>query len=503
MNAAWPMAIPPRTPVVVGVGELTHRGEDIVDPIDLAAEAARRALQDARATIGHRIDTVATPGILLLPRDNPASRIAESAGLTPRHRISCPVGGNTPQYLVERLGNRIWTGACDAALIVGAESGASARRITASDARPGPRPIAVRDESLGDTRPGLSEAEMQAGLHWPHEVYPIFESAMAARAGRTFNEQRRWLGNLMAPFTLEASRHPEQAWFPRPRSADELSAVSPANRMVCEPYPKLLNSIIAVDMAAAFVLMAAEVAEGLGVPRDRWVFPWSSATCNDVYFPVQRPDLGRSAGIRAAGDAVLAASGLSIDDVKWIDFYSCFPSAVEAAIDAFELDPADARGFTVAGGLPYHGGPGNNYVSHSIAEMVRRCRSEPDAVGLVSGLGWYITKHSLGLWSATPPPTGWQIPDMVRAQSAIDATSLAVASPADATGRATIDGYTVVHDRDQGPSWVPIFARLADGRRVAARSEEPEVAMAMSKGMSVGQQVTVRHVDEHVEFELQ
>lgn len=194
MNAAWPMAIPPRTPVVVGVGELTHRGEDIVDPIDLAAEAARRALQDARATIGHRIDTVATPGILLLPRDNPASRIAESAGLTPRHRISCPVGGNTPQYLVERLGNRIWTGACDAALIVGAESGASARRITASDARPGPRPIAVRDESLGDTRPGLSEAEMQAGLHWPHEVYPIFDSS-----------SRRWRHGLAVHSTSNAA----------------------------------------------------------------------------------------------------------------------------------------------------------------------------------------------------------------------------------------------------------------------------------------------------------
>ena len=51
--------------VVVGVGELTHRGEDTVDPIDLASEAARRALQDASAAVGHRIDTVATPGILM------------------------------------------------------------------------------------------------------------------------------------------------------------------------------------------------------------------------------------------------------------------------------------------------------------------------------------------------------------------------------------------------------------------------------------------------------
>jgi acetyl-CoA C-acetyltransferase len=496
------VAIPPRTPVVVAVGEITHRGEGIVDPIDLACEAARRALQDAGVAIGHRIDTVATPGILVIPRDNPASRIAEAAGLTPLRRISCPVGGNTPQYLVEVLGGGIARGISDAVLVVGAESGASARRAKSGHVLPDPRPIDAGDESLGDIRPGLSAAEMCIGLRWPHEVYPIFESAIAARFGRTFAEQRRWLGNLMAPFTLEASRHPEQAWFPRARTADELSSVSPTNRMVCEPYPKLLNSIITVDMAAAFVMMAAEVAEDIGVPRDRWVFPWSAATCNDVYFPVQRPDLSRSAGIRAAGQAVLTACELSIDDIRWFDFYSCFPSAVEVAVHALDLDPADSRGFTVTGGLPYHGGPGNNYVSHSIVEMVRRCRSEPEAVGLVSGLGWYITKHSLGLWSATPPPTGWHTPDMADTQSRIDATALPVASPGDASGIATIDGYTVVHDRDQGPSWVPVFASLADGRRVAARNDDAEVAVKMSKDMLVGHKITVRPVDQHVEFEL-
>ena len=53
--------------------------------------------------------------------------------------------------------------------------------------------------------------------------------------------------------------------------------------MVCEPYTKLLNSILTVDMAAAFVIMAAEVAQDLQIPRDRWVFSWASATCNDVY----------------------------------------------------------------------------------------------------------------------------------------------------------------------------------------------------------------------------
>jgi hypothetical protein len=75
------MTIDPRTPVLVAVGEVTSRAATVVDPIDLATEATRRAFADAGVPIGHRIDTVATPGILMIGRDHPASRIAEAAGL--------------------------------------------------------------------------------------------------------------------------------------------------------------------------------------------------------------------------------------------------------------------------------------------------------------------------------------------------------------------------------------------------------------------------------------
>ena len=122
------MTIDPRTPVLIAVGEITSRSDTINDPIDLATEATRLALADALAPIADRIDTVASPGILLMHRDNPAHRIADAVGLSPGRRISCPVGGNTPQYLVGRLGTDIMAGDCDAALIVGAEAGQSARR---------------------------------------------------------------------------------------------------------------------------------------------------------------------------------------------------------------------------------------------------------------------------------------------------------------------------------------------------------------------------------------
>ena len=491
----------PRTPVIIGIGEVTHRGSDIVDPIDIAAEAVRAACKDTGVDIASRIDTVAVPGILLLGRDNPAHRIADASGLPAGRRISCPVGGNTPQYLVGKLGAQIVDGKADAVLIVGAEAGKSAVRARQAERWPEVDAASGTDDSLGDDRPGLSNVENAAGLHFPPEVYPLFESAMAYRKGRTLSEQREWLGALMAPFTAEAARHPEHAWFPIERQPSDLSEVTTSNRLINEPYTKLLNSILTVDMAAAFIIVSAELADSLGVSKDRRVFSWASADCNDIYFPAQRPALYRSDGIRAAGKAALGAANIGIDDVAFLDFYSCFPAAVEAAIDAFDLEPDDARGFTITGGLPYFGGPGNNYVSHSIAEMVRRCRSEPEKIGLTTGLGWYITKHSVGLWSGAPPER-WQSPDLSAEQARIDAEALEVVPASEAGGTAVVEGYTIRHDRDTGPTSVPVFARSEDGKRIVARNDDPDTAAALSGEMLVGESIVIHPGEDCARFEL-
>lgn len=148
------MPVETRTPVVVGVGEVTHRGDDFVDPINLAVEAARRAVKDAGRAVERRIDTVATPGILVIPRDNPASRIGEALRIGPARRISCPVGGNTPQYLVEVLSGEIAKARADVVLVVGAESGHSARKFQGGALLNSPPPPRSGDESLGTPAQG-------------------------------------------------------------------------------------------------------------------------------------------------------------------------------------------------------------------------------------------------------------------------------------------------------------------------------------------------------------
>jgi acetyl-CoA C-acetyltransferase len=113
----------------------------------------------------------------------------------------------------------------------------------------------------------------------------------------------------------------------------------------------------------------------------------------------------------------------------------------------------DPRPLTVTGALPYHGGPGNNYVTHSIACMVDRLRAKPGSRGLVTGLGWYLTKRG-GVTRArrrrTPSP----------ASSTYQKTVDAEPHPAGCRRRAaTVESYTVTHDATA--TRVIVVARLA------------------------------------------
>jgi acetyl-CoA C-acetyltransferase len=195
---------------------------------------------------------------------------------------------------------------------------------------------------------------------------------------------------------------------------------------------------------------------------------------------------------------------VGIDDVALIDLYSCFPSAVELGADALGLATDDARGLTVTGGLPYFGGPGNNYTTHSVATLTDLLRegasggsgTATPTLGLATGLGWFITKHALGLYGTEPPPGGFRRGDTSDDQAAIDASAQDVVlelEPAAATP-ATVLAATVVRDHEGAATGAPVIARLLDGRHVAAAPADADVLSAMSDadvaGM-VGTQVAV------------
>ena len=73
-------------------------------------------------------------------------------------------------------------------------------------------------------------------------------------------------------------------------------------------------------------MCSVERARALGVPRDRWVFPWAGADAHDTAVRVQPADARRLAGHRVAGRAALELAGIGVDDLAHVDLYSCFPS---------------------------------------------------------------------------------------------------------------------------------------------------------------------------------
>jgi acetyl-CoA C-acetyltransferase len=471
------MALDPRTPVLVGVGQVTARPDptrpvtERAEPVELMAGAVRAAAADCGGTgAGSRLLARAQSLRIMLPLSwgyvNPGLLVAEQLGLAPPELALTAIGGNNPQTVVNLTALAIAAGDLDVALLAGAEcifTRVAARRdperpVLRWTTQPPGTPVPVR---LGVDRPAVTEIEMARGLDRPVNVYPLFENALRATAGRGLDEHQTRVSELWARFSDVAADNP-YAWSPRRRAAEELRTVGPANRMVSFPYPKLMVANDRVDQGAALIVCSVAAARSAGVPEDRWVFPLSGADAHDHWYLSHRHDLHSSPALRLAGASALRLAGIGMDDVAHIDLYSCFPCAVQIAANELRLSIDDAdRPLTVTGGLGFAGGPGNNYVSHSIATLADRLRRDPGSLGLVTGIGWYVTKHAVGVWSTTPPRNGFAFDSP---QDEVDALPRRT-SVSDFEGEATVETYTVVHGRDGQPERAIFSLLTGDGSR--------------------------------------
>ncbi|HTQ12314.1 MAG TPA: acetyl-CoA acetyltransferase [Rhizomicrobium sp.] len=490
------MTIDPRTPILVGGGQFTQRTarenriHESLSPIAMLEKAARLALADT----GHAdelirtLDTVAvvrftadSPGEQgRLPKRmfrNPPGSLARHLGASPRRALYTATGGNTPQWLVNRTAEEIANGECDAALLVGAEYiatllGAMKQGIDLgwqNEPDPGSDP-----EEIGNQREGVSPYERAYGLHFPVNAYPLFENAIRGQKRRTPAEHLKWLGEFFSPFSKVASENP-YSWFPVYRAPEEISTPSEKNRFVGFPYTKYLNAVIEVDMAAAVVMTSVARARELGIPQSRWIFLHGCADANEIWNLTERVNFHSSPAIRMAGRKAFAMAGKTPAGLAHIDLYSCFPSAVELGCKELGIAEDDPRGLTITGGLPYFGGAGNDYVMHSIVTMMENLRAAPGTFGLCTGNGWYVTKHSAGIYSTTPTEGAWRREDPGSYQKEIDAEPHpeAIERPG---GPATVETYTVVTDR-KGKRFGLVVGRDAQNRRFLANTPDDDATL--------------------------
>jgi len=485
------MALDPRTPVVVGVGQVATPPDAGLDPaarpepLELMTAALLAAAEDCdgapdggAAPAGHFLvraaDSIRVVASLGWSVPDPARLVAARLGFAegeePAQLMVSSIGGNNPQALMHDACLAISRGEHEVVLVTGAEAmyaRALARRDPARPwlewaGQPAGTPPAQR---FGVERPGATELELQRGVALPVHAYPLFENALRAANGWTLPEHAARIGALWSRCSEVAAGNPH-AWIRRARTPEEIVTPGPANRMVSFPYPKLCTANMQVDQGAAFIVCSVAAARAAGVPEERWVFPLAGADGNDHWFISERPELHRSPAIRFAGAAALAQAGLGIDDIAFVDLYSCFPVVVQMAAAALGLALDDpARPLTLTGGLTFGGGPGNNYTSHGIAQAVGALRGAPGRAALVSGLGWYATKHSLGVYASRPPahggaqPFAWQ-----NVQAAVDALPRCKFD-ADAAGAVRVETYTVTFDREGAPERGIVACRTDEGAR--------------------------------------
>jgi acetyl-CoA C-acetyltransferase len=499
----------PNTPVVIGISQLISRDADpktAPSPLDLLERITRQCADDAgpASAVISALDTIGIVDVAGWNPQNPARLLADRLGIEPKTELASRVGGELSLVLVNTIAERILEGSSRIGLIVGTNNlYVATKAFKAQLPLDWPQGGEGEPELLGSEVMGNSERERAYGINAPTNVYPMIENALRARRGRTLDEHQRCLGALMSPFTKVAAANP-YAWFPVERSAEELITPTEENRMICFPYPKFLNAVLNTDQAAGAIICSQAAAEELGVPREKWVYWWGGAnTVEKSWFVSERAEIGESPAITECARRTFANANVSIDEIDYLDFYSCFPAAVELGCEAYGVAEDDPRGLTVTGGLPYAGGPGNNYPMHSLVTTIERLRSHPagtDAKGLVTGNGWYVTKHSASVFGTQPNPSR----PKGRSDEPIEigAEPLGIADVAN--GAAVIDSYTLVYGRDGRPESGIVLGRLeSDGRRfIATTRSDPAQLAELESREPIGRSGSVEHVDGRNVFAL-
>ncbi len=487
------MTIDTRSPCLIGTARRTWHPGDTTAPEPLAMwdQLARAAAGDGspRYDVLGAVDYLGLVHCQSWAYDSPVDRLADRLGIGEAQRVESILAGTSPQRLLNDAAARMLQGATSVALVVGGEALATRRHYDRNNERPPwshPHPSPPRLPV--DLDEWYLPTEIAHGVLPAWLTFALLEQARwVARGGKP--GPRSDLHAVIGHLNDVAATNPD-AWFTQTRTLEELTTPATDNRMVTTPYTKRMTAFPDVDMAAANLLVTKAVADAWQVPDDRRVYLRGWGFARDAVHVAARAQLGSSPGMRTATTDALHAADLEVDDIDIFDLYSCFGSAVEFAHDVLNLAADDPRPRSVTGGLPYHGGPSSNYMSHSISHMVSRLRAGTADTALCTGIGMHMTKHVAAVWARSPDAIRqwhdhgtqhWAHPRGSDDQHVID--------HADGTG--TLAAATVVHDATGEPDHVIAICDLDDGARCYARTADEAVMTAVLEDRWANQGVRI------------
>ncbi len=244
------------TPILVGVGQYTDRIEDpeyrALSVVELGAEAARRALNDALALdqLAPQIDVVAgvrqfetsTPdAVAAFGRSNNFPRsVMQRLGQQPQRAVLEVGGGQSPQHLVNEFAEAIAAGEAQLVLLVGAEAISTQRHLLGQGQKPDwSETVAGSLEDRGYGLDGILTADlMRHRLFSAIPGYALFDNARRARLGQTSRrlspQHRRAVRAIHARGRAEPLCHGAQS-PQRRRACDRHRAQPPDRRPLYAP----------------------------------------------------------------------------------------------------------------------------------------------------------------------------------------------------------------------------------------------------------------------------
>lgn len=481
------MALDPRTPVLVGAAAVTQHAEDpaeLSEPLDLMEEALRRAAEDAGSkTLLEAVDAIWAPrGFWAY--SNPGALLAQRFGASNVETVVAEVGilqtsvlGGAAQSIAE--------GKADVVMIVGAEArdravrlGRQGREVPLTE-QTGSKP----DRVLTPHAEIMGQFEIDLGLITPTIQYAMIDNALRYAEGQSVADHRAELGRLWGAFNRVAVENPD-AWNRTPLTPEEIVTPSAPNRMLASPYTKSLVSQWNVNQGGGLILCSLEKARSLGLDEHRFVYPLAVVDSEHMVTLSERRELSRSPGFELAGRRAFELVGRGADEIDHLEFYSCFPAAVRIQQRAFgvSLD----RQVTQTGGMTFGGGPLNNFVVQAWVKMVERMRADPGSHGAVTAVSGLITKQGVSVLG--PEPSRPFVHDNVT--SAAKQAWKTIEVEREATGRATVSGYTVSHDKNAAHG-VAIIADFDDARRTLRVIDDPELMERASAEELCGREVEI------------
>ncbi|MDN3647244.1 acetyl-CoA acetyltransferase [Pontixanthobacter aestiaquae] len=462
---------PSRIPVIIGVGQINDRADDPregLDPVELMAEALRRADQDAGGDWLSQVESLAVVDQIAFRHLNPVvGAVAEALKISPGHTYQTPLPmGDSPIMLLNEAANRIGAGAVKVAAVVGAEALRTAAKLAALAKGGSPsdhNKMRARKKKTAASYPA------QYGLVAPVDIYPLYENATRAAWEQSLGEGQAESGVIWSLFSKVAAEH-DGAWIREEKSAEEVCTPSATNRPIAFPYTKFMVANSSVNQGAGFIVTSLAMARERGVPEDQIIYVGHGAAAHEHDDILQRDRYDYSAGMEVSLTETLRLNQMTLDDIHHAELYSCFPCVPKMARRVIGW-PED-REATVFGGLTFGGGPIGNYMSHAVVAMVQKLRGDHEsggANGLLFANGGYAT-HNHSIVVSSRPLEAASFPQMFDYQDAADAKR-------DPTpmldeqyeGAGTIESYTVFYNRDGSPRDGVVVARNPAGARFLAK----------------------------------